>query len=95
MLCRGQAVAPHSISQAATITVLHHIQHQLIRATHTISTMQGEIDALNKKTSSLYKPKCRHPTKDLQYKSQDQRHNVTTQLKDHETKLQDQLNTLQ
>ena len=39
---------PPSLSQAATITALHHMQEQLIRATHTISTMQGETDTLKR-----------------------------------------------
>ena len=77
------------------------MQNQLIRATHTISTMQGEIDSLSKKLAyytnqnadtqqKIYDTKVRIKNT-FRIANQD----ITTQLQDHETKLQDQLQALQ
>ena len=100
-LSTGRCGSPSSLSQAATITALRHMQSQLIRATHTISTMQGEIDSLSK-TLAYYT----NQNADTQQKIYDTEvrikntfrianQDITTQLQDHETKLQDQLQALQ
>ena len=99
-LSTGRCGSPSSLSLAATITALQHMQNQLIRATHTISTMQGEIDSLRKKLVSytnqnadtqqkIYNTEVRIKNT-LRITNQD----ITTQLQDHETKLQDQLKAL-
>ena len=100
-LSTGRCGSPSSLSQAATITALQHMQNQLIRATHTISTMQGEIDSLNKKLA--YYTNHNADTQQKIYDTEVRIKNtfrianqdITTQLQDHETKLQDQLQALQ
>ena len=100
-LSTGRCGSPSSLSQATTITALQHMQNQLIRATHTISTMQGEIDSLNKKL--VYYTNHNADTQQKIYDTEVRIKNtfrianqdITTQLQDHETKLQDQLQALQ
>ena len=100
-LSTGRCGSPSSLSQAATISALRHMQNQLIRATHTISTMQGEIDSLSKKLA--YYTNQNADTQQKIYDTEVRIKNtfrianqdITTQLQDHETKLQDQLQALQ